>query len=107
MVTKDVVYMTADQEDEFIVAQANEPLDEEGHFVHSKVNGRHRDEFVEVPASQADYMDISPRMVVSVATAMIPVSYTHLDVYKRQDHYAVACYQELFIPKAWNLGLGH
>ena len=72
VVTKDVVYMTADQEDEFIVAQANEPLDEEGHFVHSKVNGRHRDEFVEVPASQADYMDISPRMVVSVATAMIP-----------------------------------
>ena len=72
VVTKDLVYMTADQEDEFIVAQANEPLDEEGHFVHSKVNGRHRDEFVEVPASQADYMDISPRMVVSVATAMIP-----------------------------------
>ena len=72
VVTKDVVYMTADQEDEFIVAQANEPLDEEGHFIHSKVNGRHRDEFVEVPASQADYMDISPRMVVSVATAMIP-----------------------------------
>ena len=72
VVTKDVVYMTADQEDEFIVGQANEPLDEEGHFVHSKVNGRHRDEFVEVPASQADYMDISPRMVVSVATAMIP-----------------------------------
>ena len=72
VVTKDVVYMTADQEDESIVAQANEPLDEEGHFVHSKVNGRHRDEFVEVPASQADYMDISPRMVVSVATAMIP-----------------------------------
>ena len=72
VVTKDVVYMTADQEDEFIVAQANESLDEEGHFVHSKVNGRHRDEFVEVPASQADYMDISPRMVVSVATAMIP-----------------------------------
>ena len=72
VVTKDVVYMTADQEDEFIVAQANEPLDEGGHFVHSKVNGRHRDEFVEVPASQADYMDISPRMVVSVATAMIP-----------------------------------
>ena len=72
VVTKDVVYMTADQEDEFIVAQANEPLDEEGHFVHSKVNGRHRDEFVEVPASQADFMDISPHMVVSVATAMIP-----------------------------------
>ncbi len=72
IVTKDVVYMTADMEDNYIVAQANEPLDEEGHFVHSKVVGRHRDEFVEVPASKADYMDISPRMVVSVATAMIP-----------------------------------
>ena len=71
-VTNEVVYMTADMEDNFIVAQANEPLDEEGHFVHSRVVGRHRDEFVEVPASQADYMDISPRMVVSVATAMIP-----------------------------------
>ena len=72
VVTKDVVYMTADMEDQFIVAQANEPLDEEGRFVHSKVMSRHRDEFVEVNASQADYMDISPRMVVSVATAMIP-----------------------------------
>ncbi len=72
IVTKEVVYMTADQEDEFIVAQANEPLDEEGHFVNSRVVGRHRDEFVEVPANQADFMDISPRMVVSVATAMIP-----------------------------------
>ena len=71
-VTKEVVYMTADMEDEFIVAQANEPLDEEGHFINSKVVGRHKDEFVEVPASKADYMDISPRMVVSVATAMIP-----------------------------------
>ena len=72
IVTKDVVYMTADVEDEFTVAQANEPLDEEGRFVNSKVVGRYKDEFVEVPASQADYMDISPRMVVSVATAMIP-----------------------------------
>ena len=72
VVTKEVVYMTADVEDEFIVAQANEPLDEEGHFLHAKVSGRHRDEFVEVEASRADYMDISPRMVVSVATAMIP-----------------------------------
>ena len=72
VVTKEVVYMTADQEDEFIVAQANEPLDEEGHFLRAKVSGRHRDEFVEVEASRADYMDISPRMVVSVATAMIP-----------------------------------
>ncbi len=72
IVTKEVVYMTADVEDDFIVAQANEPLDEEGHFVHSKVVGRHRDEFVEVEPSQVDFMDISPRMVVSVATAMIP-----------------------------------
>ena len=72
VVTRDVVYMTADVEDDFIVAQANEPLDEEGHFVHAKVNGRYRDEFVEVESSRADYMDVSPRMVVSVATAMIP-----------------------------------
>ena len=72
IVTNEVVYMTADMEDEYIVAQANEPLDEQGHFQHSKVNGRYRDEFVEVESSQADYMDVSPRMVVSVATAMIP-----------------------------------
>ena len=64
--------MTADVEDEFIVAQANEPLDEEGHFLNAKVNGRFRDNFVEVESNHADYMDICPRMVVSVATAMIP-----------------------------------
>ncbi len=72
IVTSEVAYMTADMEDDFVVAQANEPLDEEGHFVHSKVVGRYRDEFVEVEASRADYMDITPRMVVSVATACIP-----------------------------------
>ena len=72
IVTKEVHYMTADQEDDFIVAQANEPLDEDGRFVHAKVNGRFRDEFVEVEASRADFMDVSPRMVVSVATSMIP-----------------------------------
>ena len=72
IVTSEVVYMTADVEDEFIVAQANEPLDEEGRFVNAKVNGRFRDEFVEVESDRADYMDVSPRMVVSVATAMIP-----------------------------------
>ena len=72
IVTDEVTYMTADMEDEFIVAQANEPLDENHRFVHSKVVGRYRDEFVEVEASRADYMDITPRMVVSVATAMIP-----------------------------------
>ncbi|HEX3016832.1 MAG TPA: DNA-directed RNA polymerase subunit beta [Caproicibacter sp.] len=72
VVTKDVVYMTADVEDNYIIAQANEPLDEEGHFSHAKVNGRYRDEFVEVEREKADFMDVSPRMVVSVATAMIP-----------------------------------
>jgi len=72
VVTGEVTYMTADMEDDFIVAQANEPLDEEGHFVNAKVVGRFRDEFVEVEASKADYMDITPRMVVSVATACIP-----------------------------------
>jgi DNA-directed RNA polymerase subunit beta len=71
-VTNEVVYMTADMEDDFIVAQANEPLDEDGHFVNAKVVGRCRDEFVEVEASKADFMDITPRMVVSVATSMIP-----------------------------------
>ncbi len=72
VVTKDVVYMTADVEDNYIIAQANEPLDEEGHFKNKKVSGRYRDEFVEVEREKADFMDVSPRMVVSVATAMIP-----------------------------------
>ena len=72
IVTKEVVYMTADVEDNYVVAQANEPLDEEGHFLNAKVNGRYLDEFVEVEREKADFMDVSPRMVVSVATAMIP-----------------------------------
>ena len=72
VVTDEVVYMTADVEDNYYVAQANEPLDEEGRFVHSRVVGRYRDEFVELPAARFDYMDVSPKMVVSVATAMIP-----------------------------------
>ncbi len=72
IVTDDVVYMTADVEDNYYVAQANEPLDENGRFVHSRVVGRYRDEFVELPAERFDYMDVSPKMVVSVATAMIP-----------------------------------
>ena len=71
-VLDEVVYMTADEEDDYIVAQANEPLDENGHFVHKKVNARYRDGFQEVEASRADFMDVSPKMVVSVATAMIP-----------------------------------
>ena len=65
-------YMTADVEDEYTVVQANEKLDEEGHFVRNKVNARHRDEFLEIDPSRADYMDVSPKMVVSVATALIP-----------------------------------
>ena len=65
-------YMTADVEDEYIVAQANEPLDENGRFVRKKVNARHRDEFLEIDPARADYMDVSPKMVVSVATALIP-----------------------------------
>ncbi len=72
IVTDEVVYMTADMEDDFVVAQANEPLDENGRFVNSKVVGRYKDEFVEYAPNQFDFMDVSPRMVVSVATAMIP-----------------------------------
>ena len=64
--------MTADLEDDFVVAQANEPLDEEGHFINNKVNARYRDNFLEIESSKVDYMDVSPKMVVSVATAMIP-----------------------------------
>ena len=71
-VLDDVVYMTADMEDNYVVAQANEPLDEKGFFVRKKVNARYHDSFQEVEASRADFMDVSPKMVVSVATAMIP-----------------------------------
>ena len=71
-VLDEVVYMTADEEDDYVVAQANEPLDENGYFVHKKVNARIRDNYNEVEASRADFMDVSPKMVVSVATAMIP-----------------------------------
>ena len=71
-VLEEVEYMTADVEDEFMVAQANEPLDADGHFINEKVTVRFRDEFREIPAAEADYMDVSPKMVVSVATAMIP-----------------------------------
>ena len=71
-VLDDVVYMTADQEDEFIVAQANEPLDEDGRFMRRKVMARYRDEFHEIDNSKVSFMDVSPKMLVSVATAMIP-----------------------------------
>ncbi len=72
VVTDEVVYMPADVEDDFIVAQANEPLDENGRFARERVNARYRSEFLEIDRSRIDYMDVSPKMVVSVATAMIP-----------------------------------
>ena len=72
VVTDEVVYMTADVEDNYIVAQANEPLTEDHKFARAKVNGRHRDQISEFDASQVDFMDVSPKMVVSVATALIP-----------------------------------
>ena len=72
VVTNEVVYMTADVEDNFIVAQANEPLTEEGKLARPKVNARYRDKILECERELVDYMDVSPKMVVSVATAMIP-----------------------------------
>lgn len=72
VVTEEVVYMTADEEDNYHVAQANTPLDEEGHFLHKNVSGRYREETQEYERSKFDYMDVSPQMVFSVATALIP-----------------------------------
>ena len=72
VVTDEVVYLTADEEDNFVVAQANEPLDEEGHFIHNNVSGRFREETSEFQKKNIDLMDVSPKMVFSVATSMIP-----------------------------------
>ena len=72
VVTEEVIYMTADEEDNYHVAQANEPLDEEGHFLHKNVSGRYREETQEYERKMFDYMDVSPKMVFSVATALIP-----------------------------------
>ena len=72
VVTDEVVYMTADVEDNYIVAQANEPLTEDGHFANSKVAARYREQILEVEQDRIDFMDVSPKMVVSVATSMIP-----------------------------------
>ena len=72
IVTDEVVYMTADEEDNYHVAQANEALDEEGHFIRKNVSGRYREETQEYERSKFDYMDVSPKMVFSVATALIP-----------------------------------
>ena len=71
-VTDEVVYVTADEEDKYIVAQANEPLDEENRFLHKRVKIRHQDEIVEIEREKVDLMDVSPKQLVSVATAMIP-----------------------------------
>ena len=71
-VTDEFIYVTADEEENYNVAQANEPLDAEGHFVHKKVTGRHREDIIEVDRSQIQLMDVSPKQMVSVATALIP-----------------------------------
>ena len=71
-VTDEIVYMTADVEDQYIVAQAAEPTDEEGHFLNDRITCRHRDEIIGVEKEKVDFVDISPRMMVSIATAMIP-----------------------------------
>lgn len=71
-VTTDIVYMTADEEDEYLVAQANEPIDENGNFLDTKITVRDKEDVIVVPKEDVDFMDISPRQIVSVATAMIP-----------------------------------
>ena len=71
-VTDEIVYMTADEEDEYLIAQANEPVDENGHFIDNKINVRDQEDVLVVHAEEVDFMDISPRQIVSVATAMIP-----------------------------------
>ena len=72
IVTKHVDYLTADEEDKYIVAQANEPLDEEGRFINARVGCRHKNDITEMPREKMDYMDVSPKQLVSVATALIP-----------------------------------
>ena len=72
VVTDEVVYLTADEEDNYVVAQANEPLDEDGHFINNNISGRYREETSEFQKKSVDLMDVSPKMVFSVATSMIP-----------------------------------
>ena len=72
VVTDEVVYMTADEEDNYHVAQASEPLDEQGHFKRNMISGRYKEETQEYPKTMMDYMDVSPKMIFSVATALIP-----------------------------------
>ena len=70
--TDEITYMTADMEDEFVIAQATEPVDENGRFIHSRITCRHRSETISVDSHRVDYVDVSPKMMVSIATAMIP-----------------------------------
>ena len=72
IVTKDIIYMTADVEDQYLIAQANEPLDDEGHFIDEKITVRDKEDVILVSKDEVDFMDVSPRQIVSVATAMIP-----------------------------------
>ena len=72
VVTDEIEYLTADEEEDFIVAQANAPLDDEGRFIQKRIVTRYRDEILMVPAEDVDYMDVSPKQLVSVATALIP-----------------------------------
>ncbi|MGI6684275.1 MAG: DNA-directed RNA polymerase subunit beta [Bacillota bacterium] len=72
IVTETIDYLTADEEDKYVIAQANEPLDDKGRFVHKRVNARYGSEILVIPADRVDYMDVSPKQVVSVATALIP-----------------------------------
>jgi DNA-directed RNA polymerase subunit beta len=72
VVTDEIFFLTADEEDEYVIAQANEPLDDEGHFINERVTVRDGDRIIEVPREQVDYMDVSPKQLVSVATALIP-----------------------------------
>jgi DNA-directed RNA polymerase subunit beta len=71
-VTDEIVYLTADEEDNYVVAQANEPLDDEGRFVNSRVAARYKDQILIVPVEEVDYVDVSPKQIVSIATALIP-----------------------------------
>nr|WP_244269725.1 DNA-directed RNA polymerase subunit beta [Caldanaerovirga acetigignens] len=72
VVTDEIEYLTADEEDEYVIAQANVPLDEEGRFIQKRVTARYKDETILVPAEEVDYMDLTPKQLVSVATALIP-----------------------------------
>ena len=70
--TDEIVYMTADEEDQFVIAQANEPVDAEGHFINDRITVRRRDEIIEIDRDKVDYVDVSPRQLISIATGMIP-----------------------------------